>query len=110
MRGIFGRREVPGLLGEQNEIKKRLSYHVSYEEVDRAFPSGSGICAWRRRDVYAFAPVPPYAAPIECQVKSVQHGAFELGEEILGCVGWKPGESFSYEKFRRGGKVSRAEH
>ena len=106
---------MPGLLGEENEIEKRLRYHVSYEEVDRAYPtpsgsgSGSGICA-RRRDVYVFAPVPPYATGIERQVKGVQYGAFELGGEILGCVGWKPGESLSYEKFRRGGKVSRAEH
>ena len=101
---------MPGLLGEQNEIEKRLRYHVSYKEVDRACPSGSGSCAARRRDVYAFAPVPPYAARIECQVKSVQYGAFELGGEILGCVGWEPGVSLSYKKFRRGGKVGRAEH
>jgi hypothetical protein len=101
---------VPGLLGEQNEIEKRLRDHVPYKKVDRAFPSTtSGICA-RRRDVYAFAPVPPYAARIECQVKSVKYGAFELGGEILGCVGWEPGVSLSYENFSRGGKVSRAEN
>lgn len=110
MRWIFGRREVPGLLSEQNEIEKRLSYHVSNQEVDRAIPSlrvtGS---AWRR-DVYTFAPVPPYAARIECQVEGVQGGSFELGGEILWCVGWKPGESLSNEKLRRGGKVCRAKH
>lgn len=70
--GVFGRGEVPRLLGEEDEIEECLRYHMSYEEVERAFPRG--CCA--RRDVYAFAPVPPYAARVERQVKGVQQGAF----------------------------------
>ena len=106
MGGVFGGREGPRLLGEQNEIEEYLRRHMSDKEVERALPSG--LCG--RRDVYAFAPVPPYAARVECQVKGVQQGAFKLGREILGCVGWKPGESLPHEQSRLGGKVSRAEH
>ena len=104
--GVFGGGEIPRLLGEENKVEERLRRHVSYEEVDRALRSG--LCG--RRDVYAFAPVPPYAARVECQVKGVQQGAFKLGRIILGSVGWKPGESLPHEYSRLGGKVDRAEH
>lgn len=86
MGGVFGRGEVPRLLSEQNEIEEHLRCHVGYEEFDRALCRGR--CA--RWDEYAFAPVPPYAASVECQIKGVQQGAFELGRVILGCVGWEP--------------------
>lgn len=106
MGGVFGWGEVPRLLGEENEIEERLRRHMRHKELDRALRSGSGA----RRNVYAFSPVPSYAARVECQVKGVQQGAFELGCVILGCVGREPGESLPYERVRRSGKVGRAEH
>ena len=70
------------------------------------------VVASARRVVKGMSQVqlPPYAARVECQVKGVQQSAFKLCGVILGCVGWKPGESLPYERFLRNGKVDRAEH